>query len=264
MSPEGASRSAPTAASPRHTAASSRHRLIRSSPPRRTASSPHRASAFPVSPHHRFASHLHACVRLIPHHSSLLLTPPRCLVCRRSEGRCPSRSPLGNPDGSCVRACRVGSRLFRFVACRKSAGRCPSRSPLGNPDGSPDPSAAPLGPPQACPRVIPAYAGRGGGRDVVGGSYGCGACLRCKGCIAARANGRLAAHGRRAVAPPRFHVSPPHLLIRSSPHPLIATPPTDMLLGIYEYFSYGRCSYDRQSLYYTPSLVSPTATNRKE
>jgi hypothetical protein len=254
MSPEGASRSAPTAASPRHTAASSRHRLIRSSPPRRIASSPHRASAFPVSPHHRFASHLHACVRLIPHHSSLLLTPPRCLVCRRSEGRCPSRSPLGNPDGSCVRACRVGSRLFRFVACRKSAGRCPSRSPLGNPDGSPDPSAAPLGPPQACPR------------ESVGRGKGCGrrfVWLRRMPPLqgmhrgaSKRAVGRAWPSRRRASAFPR--------LTASSAHPLIATPPTDMLLGIYEYFPYGRCSYDRQSLYYTPSLVSPTATNRKE
>jgi hypothetical protein len=28
---------------------------------------------------------------------------------------------------------------------------------------TPGPSPAPLDPPQACPRVIPAYAGRGGG-----------------------------------------------------------------------------------------------------
>jgi hypothetical protein len=37
----------------------------------------------------------------------------------------------------------------RCLLSHRSAGRCPSRSPRGHRAGSPDPSAAPLGPPQA-------------------------------------------------------------------------------------------------------------------
>jgi hypothetical protein len=121
------------------------------------------------------------------------MTPPRYLLSHRSAGRCPSASPRGNPDGSCAYTGRVRGTPPRCLLSHRSEGRCPSASPRGNPDGSPRPLRSPPWSPAS------------GGEDVVGSSDGCGACLRCEGCMAASANGPLAAHGRRHVS--AFRVS---------------------------------------------------------
>jgi hypothetical protein len=98
-------------------------------------------------------------------HRGLRITPPQCLLCRRSEGRRPSGSPLGNPDGS------------------------------------PDPSAG----------------------DVVGGSCGCGACLRCEGCIGANGKRPVGRAGRQGTP---ASGSSPRRLVASSPRRLVAPDPS--------------------------------------
>jgi hypothetical protein len=84
----------------------------------------------------------------------------RCLVCADPSGLRPAGSPLGNRACAFVRVYRAGSQLTRCLVCADPSGLRPAGSPLGNRAGSPDPSAVPLGPPQACPSLPPRTRGR--------------------------------------------------------------------------------------------------------
>jgi hypothetical protein len=115
---------------------------------------------------------------------------------------CGARSPATITHAQAVAAITTGIREDATAPMSGISPIC-GALPLTLPAG--EPCRFPSTPPQ--PPLVPAS----GGNEVVGGSHGWGACLRCDVCMTAEAHGRMAARGRlhaSAVDPSTVSLGP--------------------------------------------------------